>query len=180
MLATDWFQLGEAQIILVGSGGLKVSMDVAKEIGAFQRPGVRMMVDPHPALPVYSKLGAKWGILRTFTWTSWVNVQGCLEWPSRVWKGALPTKESAGESFQQGATIVVGSDGVVRFRLIEESPGNPRVNHAALRRASSEVFSAVTSADNSSVSSTVLGSLVRFSGAVLLGAVLTLFALRRR
>jgi len=109
---------------------------VAKQIGAYQSPGVRMFVDATPSLDVYKALGAKHGVLRTFTWTRWDNVVGLLRFPAQMFSfGALPTKSSAGDSFQQGATLVVASDGLVRFRLLEEAPGYPRLNHASLNRA---------------------------------------------
>jgi len=170
-MRASWFGATQgAQLVLIGSGGIDVCVRVAKQIGAYQRPGVRMFVDATPRLDVYKALGAKHGVLRTFTWTRWDNVVGLLRFPTQMFTfGALPTPSSAGDSFQQGATLVVARDGLVRFRLLEEAPGYPRLNHASLNRAIAGAVENVFVADSlrgaassalKMAASAVLGALV--------------------
>ena len=145
-----WFGQAGVELILIGSGGLDVSVAVAKSIDAYRRLGVRMLVDPSPKLDFYRAVGARHSLWRTLTWTRWENFIGVLEWPMRaLFVGGGPLKSRAGDSFQQGATLVVNSaDGSVRFRLLEEAPGYPKINKAALNRAVQGHVEAVFASDS--------------------------------
>jgi hypothetical protein len=173
-LGQEWFRLGKARLVLIGSGGLDVGVSVAKELGVYQREGVQLVVDLHPQCAVFRSLGAHHGMLRTFTLTRLESLKGLFDWPLRVLKGALPTKSSAGDYSQQGATLVVSpraQDYVLRFRLIEESPGFPRLNHRALALAvegSIQVFAPRVSKDASQQAVMLAGASI-FLGFALLG-----------
>lgn len=125
-------QDGSTRLVLVGSGAPEVGRAVAESLALTRLANVGMLVDP--SARIYSLVGAKSGVMRTFTWTRWENVVGFLAFLPHVLHGRLPFV-NAGNPWLQGCTFVLSADGAVKYGLIEETPGYPRVDLVALARA---------------------------------------------
>lgn len=145
MMQANWFLERKARIVFIGSGSPQVGKTVAVELGIF-RQGARLLVDNSDDSRVYTSLGTKRGIGRTFTFTRLDNLVGLLKFPLEIARGRNPTvplpiigsrrkgESSAGDPFMQGATFIFDKNQQLFFRQIEESPGYPATDFRSLER----------------------------------------------
>ena len=125
-------QDGTANVVLVGSGSVAVGREVADSLGVAALDNVALLVDPWWRL--YEALGVKRGFFRTFTFRRPENAAGLRAWPKDILRGRF-VYLNAGHPYLQGCTLVLSRDGGARFAHFEQTPGFPRLDHAALARA---------------------------------------------
>lgn len=145
LMQSDWFKDAQAQVVFIGSGSSKIGKQVGEELGVFKK-GARLLVDDTVDSVVYKALGAKRGVLRTFTMRRLDNFVGLISFPLQAFKGRLPkipilesgkhkSDNSSGDPFLQGATLVFDDKVALVFRLIETSPGYPKADPRMLKRS---------------------------------------------
>lgn len=133
LMNADWFQKRKAKMVFIGSGGVHVGKSVADQAKMFQQ-GARLLVDPSTESRVYRSLGAKRGVLHTFSFSRFDNLIGLIKYPLEIIRGRLPLKSSGGDVFLQGATFVFSPNGELLYRQIELSPGYPKTDYLTLKQ----------------------------------------------
>ena len=145
LLETDWFKQKKAEIVFIGNGSAQVGKGLGEELGVFKN-GARLLVDDSVDSVVYNALGAKRGILRTFTLTRFDNFVGLFSISLQLLKGRIPSipmlmhgaarkpDSCSGDPYWQGAVFVFDENQQLRYRQIEQTPGNPKTDFRALRK----------------------------------------------
>lgn len=133
--ARDIVQWGQGRVglVFVGSGSPASGKTVFEEL-RLREFGARLVVDESKDSEVYTALGAKRGMARTMKFTRLDNLMGLFSYPASARKHGKPGKQGAGDPWLQGATLIVGEDGIVLYRQLETSPGCPRVDYASMDR----------------------------------------------
>jgi hypothetical protein len=145
MLDTDWFKQGNNQLVFIGSGSAQVGNKAGEVLGIFKK-GARLLVDDSRYSVVYSGFGLHRGVIRTFTVQRLDNIAGWFKFPGEVMKGSFPTipllergekksTTSSGDPFLQAGTFVLDENMNLVFKMVETSPGYPKPDNRAIRRA---------------------------------------------